>query len=199
MTSDAGTNDAETIDAGAAELIGVCAAARDLGRHHSTVSRYLKDHPELNHGSETRPKVDVAALRRHRPENVNAARRGPYAGRLIGESDGSNGANGCGHPDTKSADIPSYAASKAARESVLVYRARVDLDEKLGLLVSRDEVEAAAEEAGRLLQSQLLDLPPRLAEELVAKDNVREIQARLEFHFLALLENFGAAMGSWAR
>ncbi len=174
-----------TSDAGAGRLLGVRAAARALEVNPSTVSRYLKDHPELNHNSAARPMVDLEELRQHRVENLSAARRGSYAGRLIGKSDGSNGANGCGHPGTKSADIPSYAASKAARESVLAYRARVDLDAKLGLLVSRDEVEAAAEEAAQMLQRDLLELPPRLAEEIVAKDNPEEIRLRLEFHTFA--------------
>ena len=52
-----------TIDAGAAELLGVRAAARILKVNPSTVSRNLKDHIELTLGNETRPKVDAAALR----------------------------------------------------------------------------------------------------------------------------------------
>ena len=188
-----------TIDAGATDVIGVRAAARALGLNASTVSRYLKDHPDLNLGSETRPKVDVEELRRHRANNTNPAHRGSYAGRLVGEGNGFDAAPGSAQPiPDHTGAPPAYAASKAARESALADRARVDLDEKLGALLSRDEVEEACEEVGRLFQRELLDLAPRLAEEMLNKDDLEEIQRRLEFHFRALLEKCATELAGWA-
>ena len=52
-------------DGGASGLIGVCAVARAVGLHHTTVSRYVKSHPELNPGGSTPPKIDLAEFRRH--------------------------------------------------------------------------------------------------------------------------------------
>jgi len=71
-----------------AELIGIRAAARVLKVSPSTVSRYLKDHPDLNLGDELLPKVDVDALRRHRAQNVNPALRGIKAAKALAAGGG---------------------------------------------------------------------------------------------------------------
>ncbi len=95
-------------------------------------------------------------------------------------------------------DTGLVTVTEAAREAVLAFRARVDLDEKLGALLSRDEVEEAVEEAARLLQRELLELAPRLAEEIATKDNPQEIRARLETEFRDLLKRLAAALESWS-
>ena len=81
---------------------------------------------------------------------------------------------------TAAANTPNYADSKAKREAVLADRAQVDLDEKLGLLVSRAKIEAAIFDAGRVLQRDLLELGAQLAERLASMSDPREIAALLE-------------------
>ncbi len=193
-----------TIDAGVADLVGVRAAARALGLNASTVSRYLKDHPDLNLGSERRPMVNLEELRRHREENINAARSGSHAGRLLGEDNGVAGANGADaangreRPTRNQAEAPSLATARAEREAALAERARIDLDEKLAGLLVRSEVEEAAREVVWVLRRELLELAPRLAEELAAMDNQRAIEVRAEFHFRALLKKYAAELDGWS-
>ncbi len=68
--------------------VGIREAARALDKSPSTIGRYLKDHPELNRGSERRPKVDLDELRRHREANVNPFLSGSSAGLLVGQVNG---------------------------------------------------------------------------------------------------------------
>ena len=184
-------------DAGAGRLLGVRAAARALGLNPSTVSRYLKDHPELTRGSDTRPLVALNELRQHRSDNTNPARRrshavtpGDHVGRLL---DANGPASGNGHDVAP----PAYTAAKAARESVLAYRARLDLDEKVATLCVRGEIEEATAAAVQALRRRLSDLAPRLAEEIAALGEPREIQARMEFQFRALLKRYAGELAGW--
>ena len=189
-----------TSDAGAGRLLGVRAAARALGLNPSTVSRYLKDHPELNRGSDTRPLVDLNELRRHRAANIDAGRSGNHAGLLLGQGDGINGANGHAQPDQAGelpTGAPAYAAARRARESVLAERARLDLDEKVATLCVRGEIEEATAAAVQALRRRLSDLAPRLAEEIAALGEPREIQARMEFQFRALLKRYAGELAGW--
>ena len=193
-----------TIDAGVADLVGVRAAARALGLNASTVSRYLKDHPDLNLGSERRPMVNLEELRRHREENINAARSGSHAGRLLGEDNGVAGANGADaangreRPTRNQAEAPSLATARAEREAALAERARLDLDEKLAGLLVRSEVEEAFEETLQVLRRQLSDLAPRLAERLATLDTAEEAQALMETEFRGLLSKCARELGAWA-
>ena len=86
-----------------AELVGVRAAARFLKVNASTISRYLKDHPDLNLGDESLPKVDIEALCRHRAQHVHPAARGIKAARLL--------AAGGGEVTPAPADLPLADAS----------------------------------------------------------------------------------------
>ena len=180
------------------EILSLRGAARQLGKCHSTIVRYVQAHPDLNRGTVARPMVDLAELREHRAEHVDAARVGSHAGLLLGQGDGPNGANGHAQPAPDQAGgAPTYAVSKAAREAVLARKAQLDLDEKLGTLLIRAEVEAAVAEAGQLLQRELLDLAPRLAEKIAVMDDKHEIAALLDTEFRALLKRVAAALASW--
>ena len=171
------------------DLIGVTAAARELGCNHSTVSRYVKSNPELNHGSDKRPKVNLAELREHREETVNVAKSGSHAGRLLGEeSDQSDSDSGPGERKL------TYSHAKATREAIGAQNARIDLDEKLGRLVPRAEVEAIAYDAGQMLQGDLLELGQQLAERLVAMNDAREIAALIESEHRRVLAKLASAL-----
>ena len=75
--------------------IGIREAARALEKSPSTIGRYVKMYPELNRGSEGRPKVDLEELRRHREANVNPFQSGSHAGLLVGQVNGPDN----GHDD----------------------------------------------------------------------------------------------------
>ena len=174
-----------TTAAGTAELLGVCAAADALGCHASTISRYLKDFPDLNQGSKGRPKIDVAALRRHRAQHTNPTPRGHQAAKEIAEAPPAA---------AKGADSPNYALAKAVHETVRAQRARVDLDEKRGLLVPRREIEDAIFDAGAVFQRDLLEIGPQLAERLAAMSKPREIAALLETELRRVLATWASSL-----
>lgn len=147
--------------------------------------------------SEALPKVDVEALRRHRLENTNPARRGSWAGRLLGEGEPPPAAGPVGEAPpaaTGSEAPPNYAYAKAVRETVLAKRARIDLDEKCKLLVPIAEVQDAIFDAGTVLQRDLLELGPQLAERLANMTDVREIAALLETELRCILATLAASL-----
>ena len=178
-----------TTEPGGAGLLGVRAAAKVLNLNPSTVTRYLQDHPSLNLGNETRPKVDVAALREHRAENVDPARRGSHAGRLFGEDKAG--------PPPPAADTSVKAVLLRARASSATTKAqddRLDLDVKKKLLVPLAEIEAGVVDAGMVLKNALLDLGFRVAEQLSNMEEPREIAGLLEAEHRRVLHEFYAAL-----
>lgn len=175
--------------------IGIRAAARALGKNPATISRYVAANPALNHGSTGRPKVDLEELRRHRAANLNPSRIGSHAGRLLGEGDQTPVATAELPPAaTGAAGSPNYLHAKAVRETVLAQRARVDLDEKRGLLVPRREIEDAIYDAGAVLQRDLLGLGPQLAERIAAMSDPREIAALMEAAYRKVLATLAASL-----
>ncbi len=178
-----------------AELLSVRGAALALEVNASTISRYLKDHPDLNLGSRTRPKVNVDALRRHRAENTNPSQqRGRHALASANEIKAPAAAIEPPPPAATTAIGANYFQARAVKETVLAQRARVDLDEKRGLLVSRVEVEDAVFDAGTVLQRDLLELGPQLAERLAAMDDPREIAALLETEHRRVLATLAVSL-----
>ena len=181
--------------AGTAELLGVRAAASALECNPSTISRYLKDFPDLNQGSKTRPKVDVEALRRHRAQHTNPTPRGHQAGKVLADGGPPPIVAADAPPAaTKGADSPNYALAKAVHETVRAQRARVDLDEKRGLLVPRAEIEDAIFDAGAALQRDLLEIPARLSEQIAAMSDPREIAELLNTEHRRVLATLAASL-----
>ena len=149
---------AEMVAAGPPEgampnLVGVVAAARALETEHSTVSRYVKSNPELNHGTGRRVKIDLVEYTRHRAANVNPARLGSHAGRLLGEGAGGVEVAGGGEDagggeaasvgeEEDSPDRLSYARAKAASVFEDVARKRRERHEAEGRLLPADAVTA---------------------------------------------------------
>ena len=165
------------------KLLGVRAAANALQLNPSTISRYLKEFPDLNQGSQKRPKIDVDELRHHRAENTDPTPRGHQAAKEIADA----------VPEAQPG-APNYLLAKAVRETVLAQRARVDLDEKRGLLVPRREIEDAVYDAGAVLQRDLLELGAQLAERLAAMDKPREIAALLETEHRRVLATLATSL-----
>ncbi len=180
--------------AATAELLSVRGAALALEVNASTISRYLKDHPDLNLGSRTRPKIDVEVLRRHRAENTNPSQqRGRHAAPAVGEIEAPAVAIEA-PPAATMAPGPNYQQARAVRETVLAQRARIDLDEKRGLLVPRREIEDAVYEAGLLLQRNLLHLCSQVAERVASMSDARQITELLEAEHRKVLAQLAAAL-----
>ncbi len=168
------------------ELTGIRDAARQLGLAHTTIGRYVRAHPEVNRGSKDQPKVNVDALRRHRAENTNPVPRGRKATKAVAQAPKP--------PDDTPVVGPNYLIAKAVRETVLAQRARVDLDEKRGLLVPRQEFENSAYDAGTVLQRDLLELGAQLAERLAAMTDTRAIAALMETEHRRVLATLAASL-----
>lgn len=202
----------ETIDGGAVELIGVCAAARELRRHHSTVSRYVKSHPELNHGTDKRPKVDLDEFRRHHALNTNAARHGSHAGRLFGEGDdheagddldvgllaeASESAKAGAEANGGSPAPRSLAAFRAYNLAEDLARKRTDRHEREGLLLPKEAVDAAFFSCGRRVRRKI-ELIETWADELALTcgGDATALRAALHDRLLAFQADIAAAVAA---
>ncbi len=129
--------------------IGIRAAARALKVSPSTISRYLKNYPELDLGGEAQPMVDVDALRRHRAQHVHPAARGIKAARLL--------AAGGGEVTPALADLPLAAEyDKAHNAGKVLQQNLIDLAALLGEQLAtmpdpREIVAMLEKEYGRIL------------------------------------------------
>ena len=135
---------------------------------------------------------DVDALRRHRAENTNPSQqRGRHA---VTAAIAPEAPAPPAPPAATAPPGPNYQQARAVRETVLAQRARVDLDEKRGLLVPRAEVEDAVFEAGLLLQRNLLHLCSQVAERLASMSDARQITELLEAEHRGVLAQLAAAL-----
>lgn len=86
----------------------------------------------------------------------------------------------------------SFAESRATKEIWAAKLKELEYEAKRASLISRDEVEIAAETAGRKFRDALFNLPPRLAAQLAAESDSFEIQKILEAELRQVLdEAFG--------
>src|SRR5262249_51465033 len=83
-----------------------------------------------------------------------------------------------------------YSDARALREVYEVQRKQLELDVRRGLLVRRDEVEAAAFKFYRRLRDALLNIPPRLAAQLAAENDEAKVFEILEAEFRRVFEDF---------
>lgn len=93
-----------------------------------------------------------------------------------------------------------YARARAAREAALAQSAKLDLDERLGVLVRTDEVRLAAFNLARRTRDHLLAVPARVAPLLVAVDGdvgemERILMVEIERVCKELAENESAKRG----
>jgi len=121
-------------------------------------------------------KIDLEQADRDWERNtspVNAPKRAPRAG---------GGAAGG----------PTYAQSRAVREVYLARLAKIEFEERVGKLVSRDEITVAAFTKARTVRDNLLNIPDRVAAVLAAEtDPVRMHQILSDEIRKALIELSG--------
>jgi len=155
--------------------------ARRRGVAHTTVQRAIRD----GRISSVDGKIDPAIADREWEQNTDPSkprnsvigaptRRRPADGPEIPmELDGGNGDGRARGGST------GYSRARAAREAAKAQLAKLDLDERLGILVRTDEVKLAAFSAARTARDKLLGIPARIAPVLAAAEGADEIERLL--------------------
>lgn len=172
------------------EHVGIREAARQLGikgvqLNASTVSRFVKDHPELNHGTDKRPKIDIAEFMALREMEINPLMSDNHAGGVDAAGDNAI-------PATTSK--PNLATAKTVGEAAKAQMARLDLAERLGQVIETGMVEATIAEAGQALVQAMEGRNRRLGDELATMSDPRAIAARLKESDREVLEKVSDAL-----
>lgn len=168
-------------------VLGIRDAADVIGVSHSTVSRYLKRYPDLNRGTAGRPLVDVDEYRLHRGENIHVPASGDAPTPAVPAVPADPASASAADAD---ADVPSYNKEKARREKANATTAELNLAERLGKVVPRDEVEATIFEAGQALRDAMERRSHELSERLAVMNDPAAIAALLEQEDRKLLKEF---------
>ncbi len=83
-----------------------------------------------------------------------------------------------------------YARARAVRENYLARLAKIDYEERLGKLVSRDEVQVAAFNRFRTFRDGMLNIPDRVAAVLAAESDPRKVHENLTTEIRKALVEF---------
>lgn len=95
-------------------------------------------------------------------------------------------------PIENSAGLPSYSESRALRENYQAKISKLVFEEKMGQLVSADDVKTRAFEVSRLVRDTVLNLPSRISAELAAETNPDLIYATLTRELTQALDGLSA-------
>jgi len=168
-----------------AEWVAVREAARRLGLDPSVVSRQAAkwNVPRGEGGS-----IDLEAYQAARAQNVEPARQGSHAGRLMGDAPAAAEPAEAPAAGSQVAGGSLYMRAKSAREVHQARLTELQLKRELGELVDKAEVASDGAEAGRVLKEHLLTLPARVAADLAAETDPRLIEDRLEREIEGALE-----------
>lgn len=171
------------------ELLSQRAYARKRGVSHTAVQKAIRD----GRITTVSGKIDPAIADREWAENTDLSKpknsvagsprgRRPKGGPEVPmELDGGSGGGGDGPARSTGTG---YARARAAREAALAQSAKLDLDERLGVLVRTDEVRLAAFNLARRTRDHILSVPARVAPLLVAVDgDVGEMERVLMVEF----------------
>lgn len=145
-------------------------AARVLDLDRATVTRWVQKNPALIDDAGL---VSVDELRQHRDQVVN-----PKLQTRIGSADKASGASGAG--GGVRAAQGSLNESRNRTETVKASLAELELAEKLGLTLRRNDVETAVAAAGEVMKQTALALARDRAEALARIGDVREMERALE-------------------
>ena len=75
---------------------------------------------------------------------------------------------------------PTYSESRAKREESKAKLAELELEEKMGSLISAEKVKKDFFEIAALVRGALFNIPTMVSPELAAETNPRKVEARLE-------------------
>ena len=152
-------------------------AARQLGQHRSTVTRWCKAHPAL---LDEDGRVSVEELREHRDTVVNPALQ-TKASRTSQRSDGA-------------AAVSGMNADRGRRERANADMAELDLAERLGQTLRRDDVEMELAAAAETLRSVAGQIVKDRAERLALLSDVRAVEVELEQIMRDLMDKAASAL-----
>lgn len=91
-----------------------------------------------------------------------------------------------------------YHDARARREAINAESARLDLEERLGALVMREDVERRIAQMLRIARDRLQGLPAALAEKLAAQPDARSIRAVLQTEIRRALEALASEFDAFA-
>lgn len=144
------------------ERVSRAEAARQIGVDKATITRLVKANPAL---LDDAGQVSVAEIAQLRQAVVNP-RLQTRVGKQSRVSD--------------LADVPNVNSARNRAESVKADLAEMELAERLGRTLRRDDVENAIAAAGNLLRQNAFSLAKDRAEQLARIEDVREMERALE-------------------
>ncbi|MDI3259483.1 MAG: hypothetical protein QJR02_07280 [Sinobacteraceae bacterium] len=106
------------------------------------------------------------------------------------------GSNGSAHAVMQSPQAgavtatASYQESRATRERYDALKRQLEVEQLAGTLVKREAVEKALAEAGRMLRDAIMAVPIRVAAQLAATSDAREVEAMLTKDLRRCLDDF---------
>ncbi len=167
-------------------------AAAALGVHKSTISRQVSAGVIPNHGTARAPKVRVSEARLARAGAVDPAKQRGSGAPLFADP-GEHGANGVrpsrSPDDAEDDDAPgtppgpggvSFTKARTAREAANARLAQIDLEERLGRLLDKREVEDVFFTLSTIVRDELMGQGARLAGDLVGMTEPGEIVAKID-------------------
>lgn len=161
----------------AAEFVSITEAARRLGLDKATVSRQAR---KLDVAKNDRGQIDLADYIAKREGGINVLMaRGPHGVAMGGQGYGLGTDGFPATPPQRATRDSNLVKASAALKALQVEEARLDLEERKGLLIARAQVAEQLFGASRVLRDELLSLPDRLASELAALDSPDDIRVIL--------------------
>ena len=149
------------------------------------------------------PELSLRAYARHRGVSLAAVQKAIQTGRIQttpagkidveqADQDWERNTNYGPTPATGDAPVsgPSYAQSRAIREAYLVRLAKIEYEERLGKLISRDEVQVAAFNKFRMFRDGMLNIPDRVAAVLAAESDTHQVHEMLAVEIRKALNEF---------
>jgi len=156
-------------------LVGVAAAAKELGISREALAQNVREGIVPNHGTAARAKIDIEEARAIREGTLQPERRGREF-------------------QSATPQLSQLQKMRMAVEATRVQKAKIQIAELEGRLVNRAEVEAAIFGAARDLRQALLALSARLAGDLAGLSEPTACRALLDRNVRATLDDFTAAL-----
>jgi hypothetical protein len=114
-------------------------------------------------------------------------------GRAAPQLDAGDGEDDAGADDTQPGG-GGYHQSRALRELYNAEGARLDLEERLGRIADREDVEHRTMQVFRMVRDRLLGMPAALSERIAAQPDARAVRALLQTEIRRTLANLADAL-----
>lgn len=193
------------------KFVTLSEASKALGVHKSTISRQVAKGIIPNRGTHERPMVDIDEARAARSGNIDTAKssslglglRDQPELRVKQNADAGESQQAIDFEDDGDAPAPSdsgklsYNTARTAAVAVQAKRQQMEFMREIGQLVSKADVERAAEDHARILRDRLLGIPSQIAGALAVENDERKcagiVSAALKECLTQLVEAMSAA------